>query len=155
MRFAYRAAQLKAIDIMPSQETWALVVEDDAHNLIVISALLKEIGLRYKRNTTGANVVSQVNEMYPRPAIVLLDLDLPDGDPYQICADIRQNPYTDNIFVIALRDESVPAQDAALLKHGFTAVLSKPLSRREFAETLAELLGGGGGWARGCSQHTA
>lgn len=130
---------------MPPLETWVLIVEDDAHHLIVVSSLLKELGIRYRRNTTGANVIEQLNEMIPRPSLLLLDLDLPDADAFAILETVRSDPYLVSLPIVALVDSALAVSAAEMQALGFAAVLFKPLPRREFIDVVTQLLGGGGG----------
>ncbi|MDX1992068.1 MAG: response regulator [bacterium] len=124
-----------------SNEVWALVVEDDAHNLIAITSLLKELDIRYKRNTTGAKVAEQIDSMHPRPAFVLLDMDLPEGDAISIAQEIRRNPYTAHIPVVAISEQFTNRFRQRHRDLGFTAFLLKPLPRNDFKEIVANLIG--------------
>ncbi len=126
------------------KERWALIVEDDAHSLIAISSLMKELGIRYKRNTTGANVPAMIDSMEPRPDFILMDTDLPDGDPFKICDEIRSNPYTAHIPVIAISDEFPSTMTRRAKASGFSAMLLKPLPRKDFSSILDNLLGSSG-----------
>ncbi len=66
------------------ENKWALVVDDDAHSLVAISSMLRDLGIRFKRNTTGAKVPEQMRSMNPPPDFVLLNLDLPHGSAFTI-----------------------------------------------------------------------
>ncbi|MBC7870214.1 MAG: response regulator [Chitinophagaceae bacterium] len=123
------------------KEVWALIIEDDAHSLIAISSLMKELGIRYKRNTTGANVAALINVMEPRPDFILLDTDLPDGDAFSICREIRNNPYTAHIPIIAISDEFSAKMTQKARECGVTATMLKPLPRKDFSTILGSILG--------------
>ncbi|HLV36261.1 MAG TPA: response regulator, partial [Spirillospora sp.] len=69
------------------EDKQALIVEDDAHHLLALSSLLSDFNITYKRNTTGANVLSQARRL--QPDFILLDLDLPDDDPFAIYEKLR------------------------------------------------------------------
>lgn len=115
----------------------ALVVEDDAHNLVAISTLLRELNIAYKRNTTGAQVLQQAHAMYPDLDFILLDMDLPEGDPFLIYEALRSDPRLENIPVIAIMDNHllVSLKNRVEQKH-FAGVAAKPLS----SQTLQNLL---------------
>jgi CheY-like chemotaxis protein len=116
----------------------ALVVEDDALSLLAIAALLKGMGIYFKRNTTGAGVVQQVTTM--QPSFVLLDVDLPDGDPAAICHAIRNDPRTAHIPVIAIANEFSPSLVDKLNESRVDRYLKKPLSQYEFVAQLTQIL---------------
>lgn len=119
----------------------ALVVEDDAHNLFAITSLLKAMQIQYKRNTTGAKVVQQARTL--TPDFILLDMDLPSGDPFLICELLHADPSLQGIPIIAIADSH-------LLKHllprikvsAFSGFIPKPFSKRDFESILASVLDG-------------
>lgn len=121
-------------------QKWALVVEDDAHSLVAISSILRELGIRFKRNTTGANVPQQMREMNPPPHFVLLDIDLPNGDAFIIQQRIQATPALRSIPVIALASESDLEAREQVERAGFSALVLKPIPRREFVSLLERLL---------------
>jgi CheY-like chemotaxis protein len=126
---------------------WALVVEDDAHSLIAISNLLREQGIRFKRNTTGANVLQQLREMQPRPDFVLLDLDLPQANAFDISKSIQLDPSLRDIPVICLGEEEMHLPVERAQRSGCHSFLTKPLPRSQFAHMLHRILNGEQLWA--------
>jgi CheY-like chemotaxis protein len=127
-------------------DRWALVVEDDAHSLVVISSILRELGIQFKRNTTGANVPEQIHSMSPAPDFVLLDIDLSQGDAFTINRHLQSDPDTRAIPVIAL----AAADDYAVRKRaqraGFAGLIVKPVPRRQFGELISRVLAGEQVW---------
>ena len=125
----------------------ALVIEDDAHSLNAISNILREHGIRFKRNTTGASVLQQLRDMQPLPDFILLDLHLPQADPFDITASIRRDPTLREILIICLgEEESHPLVERAQ-QSGCDSFLTKPLPRRHFAHMLRRILDGEQLWA--------
>lgn len=120
----------------------AFVIEDDAHSLVAIGSLLDELGIAYKRNTTGANVVRQLQEMQPWPDFILLNLDLPEGDAFAICRELRASPCTQTIPIIAVADNFPPEMLRAVRAGGFDAYVLKPLPRRCFSQCLQRVIAG-------------
>lgn len=120
----------------------AFVIEDDAHSLVAIGSLLDELGIAYKRNTTGANVVRQLQEMQPRPDFILLNLDLPEGDALAICRELRASPCAQIIPIIAIADDFSPEMLKAVRAGGFSAYVFKPLPRRCFGQCLQRVIAG-------------
>jgi CheY-like chemotaxis protein len=120
------------------ENTSVLVVEDNARSLMTISSLLKALGIHFKRNTTGAGVVEQVLELQPN--LVLLNTDLPDGDPCAICRAIRQHTCIAHTPVVAMADDFPPGSIKLLCDSGFSDFLHKPLSRQLFSEQLKNFL---------------
>jgi two-component system cell cycle response regulator DivK len=118
----------------------ALVVEDDALNLVAISSLLNRMRIRYKRNTTGAQVVQQAQ--YMNPDFILLDMDLPDGDPFMICEAIHADPSLRHIPVIATGDESVLFKSLPRIRASqFAGYIPKPVCQKDLDGLLHSVLG--------------
>lgn len=113
-----------------------LVVEDDARSLLSITRLLKGLGLRYKRNTTGAHVVEQVTAT--RPSVILLNVDLPEGDPYDICDRIRQNPMIADIPIVAIADnmQQISGCNNCGDETCFFALVQKPIEQNRLVGIL-------------------
>lgn len=124
------------------ESKWALVVEDDAHSLVAISSLLRDLGVRFKRNTTGANVPQQIAEMQPLPDFVLMNLDLASGEAFNIQRRIRATPGLRAIPVIALASAEDFQLRQQVERAGFAALVFKPLPRNQFGDLLQRILAG-------------
>jgi CheY-like chemotaxis protein len=116
----------------------ALIVEDDALSLMSMTALLKSLGIGYKRNTTGAKVMAQAITM--QPSFVLLDTGLPDGNPLRIYQRLRHDARTSQLPVILMAEDITPEMLKCVAGHRLTAALKKPFSEADFTRTLKSLL---------------
>src|SRR3546814_5944006 len=65
-----------------------------------------------------------------RPDIVILDLNLPDMDGFQVLAALRARPETRDLPVIALTASAMPSDIQRGTEAGFRAYLTKPLDRK-------------------------
>ncbi|CAG0965241.1 Polar-differentiation response regulator DivK [Gammaproteobacteria bacterium] len=133
---------------MALNNLWALVIEDDAHSLIAISNLLREQGIRFKRNTTGANVLEQLRSMQPQPDFILLDLNLPQANAFDLVTAIRREPQLAEIPIICLGDSTTHQSLERAQQCGCHGYLAKPLPRRHFADLIRRILNGEQFWAR-------
>jgi CheY-like chemotaxis protein len=132
------------------ENTWALVVEDDAHDLLAVTQLLKELRIQFKRNTTGKDVALKAREMQPRPDIILLDMDLPDADTFDICGAIHSDDLLANIPIVALGSPKWTEYKTALQGCGFAGFISKPLPRKCFGQLIQDVLDGKFVWSDDC-----
>ena len=118
----------------------ALVVEDDAHNLVALGSLLRGFRIQFKRNTTGANVVQQLRNMRRRPDFILLDMDLPQGDPFEIYEKLREDNELQVIPVIAIADEQTMGHWRTIIKEiGFDGSITKPIDQKEFEQVMRSI----------------
>lgn len=121
---------------------WGLVVEDDAHSLIAITAIFKELGIQYKRNTTGARVVQQVYTMHPKPDFILVSMDLSEGDPFAICQAIHDDPLLAHIPLIAMGSAACIPLQPQIKATSCVGFLLKPLPRKQFGLLIQRILSG-------------
>ena len=101
-----------------------LIVDDKANNLAVLRKILDpDYKLVFARN--GVEALAAVSKHYP--ALILLDIQMPEMDGYQICETLKKNPATAEIPVIFVTSLS----DAGNEEHGFEVgcvdYLAKPL----------------------------
>jgi CheY-like chemotaxis protein len=82
-----------------------LMVESDAVGLLAMTNALGALGVRCKRNTSGARVVEQAQTMNPRPTMIWINLDLPDVDALTVVAALGADAATASIPLIAICDE--------------------------------------------------
>ncbi len=123
----------------------ALVVEDEASGLAIISVMLRRLGMRTSMERYAQSVADRARSM-PKLDVVFLDLGLPDGDGYEVLQQLKGDPALKNIPVVAVtaRDASTEmpkAQDA-----GFDGFLGKPLNRNRFPDQVRRIVNGEGVW---------
>jgi len=75
--------------VAASQAQTVLVVEDEASIASFISLYLKNAGYRVKAVSSGGDALAQV--AVEQPALIVLDLMLPDMDGIDVCRRIRQS----------------------------------------------------------------
>lgn len=119
-----------------------LLVAGDAHQLLVASSLLRELGVEVKRNTTGVSVAAQAAAMSPRPDLILLDLDLPEADPLAICAHLKRHRRLASIPVIAFGGAHWWTLQTRLEAAEFSGFIAKPLPRKLLRDLLQRALDG-------------
>ena len=103
-----------------------LVVEDEASIASFVAAYLKNAGYTVRTTASGAEALKLVES--EKPALVVLDLMLPDIDGVEVCKRIRQTGDLP-VLMLTARDEDV---DKIIgLEVGADDYLTKPLNPRE------------------------
>jgi hypothetical protein len=74
------------------------------------------------------------------PALILLDLHLPDLTGDQVLQQLRENPTTTSIPVVVVSADATPGQQQRLLTAGATAYLTKPYEVQELLRIIDEAL---------------
>lgn len=109
---------------MTSRRT-LLVVDDTPANLTLITAVLKD-AYTLVVATRGAKALSLVEER--QPALILLDIDMPEMDGYEVCRRLKASPDTAHIPVIFLTARSEVADEAMGFELGAADYIHKPFS---------------------------
>ena len=103
-----------------------LVVDDEPAILRALSAALKARNHRVAVASTGAEALAEVATR--RPAVVILDLGLPDIDGIDVCRQLRR--WTDTP-VIVLTAEGAESRKVEALDEGADDYVTKPFSTPE------------------------
>jgi DNA-binding response OmpR family regulator len=118
-----------------SQTHSILIVEDEQSIASFVSLYLKNAGYGVRAVTTGSGALNAVaTEM---PALIILDLNLPDMDGVEICRRIRKGSDVP-ILMLTARDEDV---DKIIgLEVGADDYLTKPFNPRELVARVKSVL---------------
>jgi two-component system alkaline phosphatase synthesis response regulator PhoP len=112
-----------------------LVVEDESSIASFVSLYLKNAGYGVRTASTGAEALAQAAS-YP-PALIVLDLMLPDIDGIEVCRRLRQQSDVP-ILMLTARDEDV---DKIIgLEVGADDYLTKPFNPRELVARIKSVL---------------
>ena len=116
-------------------ETCVLVVEDDPNIVDLVRSNLMARGYFVVVDSTGENVGSLIDEF--DPAIVLLDLMLPNRDGFDICREVRQRS---NIGLIVVSARTNEADKVRALNLGADDYLTKPFGVDELLARMVATL---------------
>jgi two-component system, OmpR family, alkaline phosphatase synthesis response regulator PhoP len=120
---------------MASKQQTVLVVEDEASIASFVSAYLKNAGYTVRTASTGAEALKLVESA--KPALVVLDLMLPDIDGVEVCKRIRQTRELP-VLMLTARDEDV---DKIIgLEVGADDYMTKPFNPRELVARVRAIL---------------
>lgn len=116
-----------------------LHVEDNASNRKLVELVAAQCpGIRLVEAETGAAGIELARAL--RPALVLLDLRLPDISGEQVLHRLLADPATAELRVVLISAEARPVEATRLVAAGADAYLVKPvdvLQLRELFESIA------------------
>lgn len=116
-----------------------LHIEDNPSNLTLIERILaKRPGVELVAATHGRLGLELAREH--RPALVLLDLHLPDMGGEQVLQRLREDKKTASIPVAIISADATPGQVQRLLSAGAVAYLTKPINVRDLLSLLDDAL---------------
>jgi CheY-like chemotaxis protein len=120
-----------------------LVVEDNEMNLRLVRYLLVAKGWVVRSATNAAETFEVLKDFHPR--LILMDLQLPGTDGYELTRRLKAAPGTKNIVIVALTAFAMKGDEERARAAGCDGYVTKPIDTRAFAATLANFLGSSGG----------
>lgn len=115
-----------------------LLVEDDPLLRHAFRLLLEDAGYEVHEAGTAAQALDEAAAR--KPALVLLDLGLPDRPGLEVARHITSQPETAGIRVVALTGRVGANERDACFEAGCTHFFTKPIEPRELLRRLPELL---------------
>ena len=117
-----------------------LIVEDNEKNLKLVRDVLQVKG--YKTIEAGNAEDGIVLAKEHNPALVLMDIQLPGMNGIDALKELRADPATAGIPVIAVT-ASVMQQDRNLITEaGFDGYIGKPINLKEFLDAVKKMVEG-------------
>ena len=119
---------------LSSDTRTVLVVEDDRQFSNLLAFHLRQEGYAPFQHYSGAGVLEQVLEL--KPALVTLDIMLPDQDGWEVLRALKSHPQTKDIPVLVI---SVLESGELALNLGAVDYLVKPVHRSDLQGLLGRL----------------
>lgn len=116
-----------------------LVVEDNEKNLKLARDLLTFNGYQVLEATTAEEGLEVARSK--RPALILMDIELPGMDGITALHQLRADPATEKILVLAVTASAMLSDRQKILDAGFDGYQPKPIRIREFVEEVKRILG--------------
>ncbi len=115
-----------------------LVVDDEPDALEVLGFKLKEAGYLPIFAKDGARAITAARD--ERPALIVLDLMLPEVDGLEVCKILRRDLATSMIPIIMLTAKAAEMDRVIGLELGADDYVTKPFSPRELVLRIKKLL---------------
>ncbi len=115
-----------------------LYIEDNADNMLLVRRALEARGYRVVGAEDGLTGLTLVER--ERPDVVLLDINLPDVDGYEVVRRLRANQTSRSLPVVAITAKALPGDAERALAAGCDLYMSKPIAVRELWATLERIL---------------
>ncbi|MEP7056198.1 MAG: ATP-binding protein [Caldimonas sp.] len=132
-----RSARGAAAEAASPCGTRVLAVEDNEDGRASLVALLSASGFDVRSAKDGREAISIAAEF--RPAVVLLDIGLPDMTGYDVCAAIRADSSRPPPRIVALTGWGSDADKRRAAAAGFASHLTKPVDPGRLLRLVADL----------------
>lgn len=115
-----------------------LAVDDNPVNLKVVSATLKQAGFEVATASNGSEALDQVKIV--KPALIILDINMPDMDGYEVCRRLRAMPATANTPIVMLTAHDSLEEKIKGFEAGADEYITKPFQPAELQARIKVLL---------------
>jgi len=118
-----------------------LAIDDDKRNLVILSGLLKEAipGVTVVKALSGKEGLKLARE--ESPDVILLDVQMPEPDGFEVCRRLKTDPATASIPVVFLTAANTdPQSHVKGLELGAEAFLAKPVDEHLLAAEVKAML---------------
>jgi two-component system cell cycle response regulator DivK len=115
-----------------------LIVEDSPDNMKLFRTLLTLRGHEVVGLSGGEGMLDTIER--ERPALVLMDIQLPGKDGFALLSEIRGSPHA-RLRVLALTAHAMHGDRERALRAGFDGYITKPIDIRSFPEQVQRAAG--------------
>ena len=115
-----------------------LVVDDSVDNLELTRILLEIEGFEVRLAEDAAKALEVLTAF--RPALILMDIQLPGRDGLDLTRELRQRPALDGIPIVALSAYAMKSDEEAAAEAGCAGYITKPINTRTFVEQVRAYL---------------
>ncbi len=117
-----------------------LVIEDNEQNLYLVTFILEKNGFEVISARSGAEGLELA--FTAKPDLILLDIQLPEMDGYEVARKLRQNRALADIPVVAVTSFAMVGDEDNALAAGCNGYLEKPINPDTFISQISEFLPG-------------
>lgn len=116
-----------------------LIIEDTEDNMELITFILGENGYEVIKAVTGVQGVELA--LSEQPDFIILDIQLPDIDGYEVLKRIRSSAADGHIPIIAMTSFAMTGDKEKLMDAGCNGYIEKPIDPRRVILQIKEVLG--------------
>ncbi len=115
-----------------------LLIEDNEANRYLVTFLLERHGYVVAAASDGAAGIALAAQI--RPALILLDIQLPRMDGYEVARVLRQRPELARTPIVAITSYAMAGDRERILAAGCDGYIEKPIDPDTFVRDIARHL---------------
>jgi CheY-like chemotaxis protein len=114
----------------------ALVIEDNEQNAYMVRYLLEHAGFTVLLARDGPSGLAMAAG--ERPSVIILDIQLPGMDGYEVAGRLRTLPSLHGVPIVAVTSFAMTGDRDRALRSGCTAYLEKPIDPVTFVQSIEQ-----------------
>lgn len=115
-----------------------LVVDDNPANLRLLRLLLTAESYAVRTAADGADALAVLREF--RPRLILMDLQMPGLDGFELTRRLKSDPATRDIVIVAITAYAMKGDEEKARAAGCDDYVSKPIDTRALPAVIARHL---------------
>jgi two-component system, cell cycle response regulator DivK len=112
-----------------------LIVDDNAQNLKLSRVLLSRYGYELRTASDAEEALTILETFNPR--LILLDLQLPGMDGYELARRLKSDPKTNRIVILAVTAYAMKGDDERARAAGCDGYVTKPIDTKTLPGVIA------------------
>lgn len=112
----------------------ALIIEDNEQNMYMLTFLLEKNNYEVFQAFNGLDGIKAATECLPD--VILLDIQLPGMDGYQIAIELRKKSNLKHIPIIAVTSHAMVGDREKAMESGATGYIEKPIDPDNFIQRM-------------------
>ncbi|HEU0166377.1 MAG TPA: response regulator [Chloroflexota bacterium] len=122
---------------MPADK-YVLVAEDNDLNFRLVQFILTRLGVEVRRATSGDQALA--GAIADPPGLIYMDIQLPGMDGLQVTRQLRSQPATQDVPIVALTALAMVGDEERAIAAGCNAYLTKPVSPHDLQDMTRRYL---------------
>lgn len=114
-----------------------LIIEDNEQNMYMLSYLLENNHYKVIKACNGIDGLALAHENLPD--IILIDIQLPDMDGYEICIKLRHNGLPKGTTIIAVTSYAMIGDKEKAIEVGADGYIEKPINPDTFVKQMKDI----------------
>ena len=114
-----------------------LIIEDNEQNMYMLSYLLENHNYNVIKAFNGIDGLQLAHDNHPE--IILIDIQLPDMDGYEICNKLRYNGLPKTTTIIAVTSYAMGGDREKAIEAGADGYIEKPINPETFISQMENI----------------
>jgi chemosensory pili system protein ChpA (sensor histidine kinase/response regulator) len=123
------------------ESTLVMVVDDSVTVRKVTSRFLERQGMEVILAKDGVDAIAQLSEMDRLPSVMLLDIEMPRMDGFEVASRVRHTSRLNNIPIIMITSRTGEKHRERAMSLGVNHYMGKPYQENMLLEAIQELTG--------------
>lgn len=122
---------------MGKSKVLILIADDEVNLLLLLKDNLEEYGFEVITAANGEEALEKTS--LQKPDVIILDIEMPKLNGWQVCEKIRKNAEFKNLSIIILSAYVQPEDIKKGLAIGADKYITKPFKIKELVDTILQL----------------